>query len=134
MLIHIFIIFSRYDTMVSNTKDDCEAQCIHEDSVSRAKARELNERTILKLSEIFKVMSDPTRLKIINALSSGEMCVCDIACALGMEHSAISHQLRLLKALRVVKFRKEGKSAYYTLDDSHIMILFNEGLKHVGHE
>ncbi len=124
--------------MVSaNSKDDCETEspCIHRDSVERAKeqAMGLEGITITRLSDIFKVMGDPTRLKIINALSSGEMCVCDIACALGMEHSAISHQLRILRAMKVVKFRKEGKSAVYSLDDEHVMRLYNEGLEHAKH-
>jgi len=122
--------------MVSaNIKDDCESPCIHRDSVEKAKerAKSLEGDTVLRLSEIFKVMGDPTRLKIINALSAGEMCVCDIACALGMEHSAISHQLRILRSMRVVKFRKEGKSAFYSLDDEHVMRLYNDGLEHARH-
>jgi ArsR family transcriptional regulator len=118
-----------------NAKDDCEAPCIHKDAVERAKgqAKGLEGDTVTRLSDIFKIMGDPTRLRIINALSSGEMCVCDIACALGMEHSAISHQLRLLRAMHVVKFRKDGKSAVYSLDDEHVMRLYNEGLEHARH-
>ncbi len=122
--------------MVSaNIKDDCETPCIHRDSVEKAKvqAKGLEGTTVTRLSDIFKVMGDPTRLRIINALSSGDMCVCDIACALGMEHSAISHQLRILRAMKVVKFRKEGKSAIYSLDDEHVMRLYNEGLEHARH-
>jgi ArsR family transcriptional regulator len=100
---------------------------------AKEQAKGLDGVTLTRLSDIFKVMGDPTRLKIINALSSGEMCVCDIACALGMEHSAISHQLRILRAMKVVKFRKEGKSAFYSLDDEHVMRLYNEGLEHARH-
>ncbi len=119
----------------TNIKDDCEACIIHAEAVDRAKtkARELEGNTIIRLSDIFKAMGDPTRLKIIHALSSGEMCVCDIAAALGMEHSAISHQLRLLRNLRVVKFHREGKAAVYSLDDEHVLELFNEGLEHARH-
>ncbi len=114
--------------------DSCEAQQVHEGAVSRARSKAIDEAPVQRLSDIFKVMGDPTRLRIINALSAGEMCVCDIAAALGMEHSAISHQLRILKAMRLVKFRKEGKSAYYSLDDEHMLTLFNEGLKHAQHK
>ena len=117
----------------TDSYDSCEATQVHEGSVSKARARAIEEETVQRLSDIFKVMGDPTRLRIINALSSGEMCVCDIACALSMENSAISHQLRILKAMRLVKFRKEGKSAIYSLDDEHMLTLFNEGLKHAQH-
>ncbi len=116
-------------------RDDCDVCIIHEDAVDRVKARakELEGNTIIRLSDIFKVMGDPTRLRIIHALSSGEMCVCDIAAALGMEHSAISHQLRILRNMRVVKFRKQGKEAIYSLDDEHVLELFHEGLEHARH-
>jgi ArsR family transcriptional regulator len=121
--------------MTGTLKDDCEACIIHEGAVdrARAKARDLDDDTILRLSEIFKLMGDPTRLRIIQALSSGEMCVCDIAAALGMEHSAISHQLRLLRNARVVKYRRQGKEAIYSLDDEHVLRLFSEGLEHARH-
>jgi len=119
----------------TNVRDDCEACIIHGEAVDRAKAKakELDGNTMIRLSDIFKIMGDPTRLKIIQALSSGEMCVCDIAAALGMEHSAISHQLRVLRNMRVVKFRKDGKEAIYSLDDEHVLKLFNEGLEHARH-
>jgi ArsR family transcriptional regulator len=119
----------------TGARDDCEACIIHGEAVDRAKAKakELEGNTIVRLSDIFKTMGDPTRLKIIEALSTGEMCVCDIATALGMEHSAISHQLRVLRNMRVVKFRKVGKEAIYSLDDEHVLKLFNEGLEHARH-
>jgi DNA-binding transcriptional ArsR family regulator len=118
-----------------HVRDDCEACIIHGEAVNRAKtkARELEGNTMVRLSDIFKTMGDPTRLRIIQALSTGEMCVCDIAAALGMEHSAISHQLRVLRNMRVVKYRKEGKEAIYSLDDEHVLRLFNEGLEHARH-
>ena len=119
----------------AHVKDDCDACIIHGEAVSRAKvkANELGGETIIRLSDIFKIMGDSTRLRIIHALSTGDMCVCDIAAALGMEHSAISHQLRLLRDMRVVKYRKEGKTAVYSLDDEHVLRLFNEGLEHARH-
>ena len=92
------------------------------------------EEEILLLSEIFKVLADPTRLKIIYALSKGALCVCDIAQKLNMTQSAISHHLRLLRNLRLVKYRKEGKQVIYSLDDDHVLQLFNQGLDHVKHQ
>ncbi len=117
----------------TTVRDDCEACIIHAEAVNRAKAKVLDNNTMVRLSDIFKTMGDPTRLKIIQALSTGEMCVCDIAAALGMEHSAISHQLRVLRNMRVVKYRKAGKEAIYSLDDDHVLILFSEGLEHARH-
>jgi len=118
----------------NSISDDCEIYCIHPEKVKRAKARALDHRALLRLSEIFKTLGDPTRLRIINTLLSGEMCVCDLSTVLEMDHSAVSHQLRLLKDRRIVKLRKEGKIAYYSLDDEHVIALFREGLKHVNED
>jgi len=89
------------------------------------------EDTIIKLAETFKVLGDPTRIKILLALTDEELCVCDIAKLLGMNQSAISHQLRVLRNLDLVRYRKEGKIICYTLKDEHIKNLCAEGLKHV---
>lgn len=97
------------------------------------KAKMMDEHTIVKLSEIFKCMSDPTRLKIIYFLSNGEANVQAIADALEMEHSAISHQLKNLKDLKLVKSRRDGKLSIYSLDDDHVLKLFTQGLDHVSH-
>lgn len=86
-----------------------------------------------ELSQIFKALGDPTRLKIIELLSHGELCVLDISEALSMTQSAISHQLRTLRNLRLVKYRKEGKQVIYSLDDEHVLKLFEQGLEHVSH-
>jgi ArsR family transcriptional regulator, lead/cadmium/zinc/bismuth-responsive transcriptional repressor len=86
-----------------------------------------------ELSQIFKALGDPTRLKIIEILSHGELCVFDIAQALKMTQSAISHQLRTLRNLRLVKYKKEGKQVIYSLDDEHVLRLFEQGLEHVNH-
>jgi ArsR family transcriptional regulator, lead/cadmium/zinc/bismuth-responsive transcriptional repressor len=85
------------------------------------------------LSQIFKALGDPTRLKIIEVLSNRELCVHDIAESLNMSQSAISHQLRTLRNLRLVKYRKDGKQAIYSLDDIHVLQLFEQGLEHVNH-
>jgi len=91
----------------------------------------LSDNEAATLSGTFSVLADPTRTKIIHALSSDELCVCDIASILGASLSAVSHQLRILRNMRIVKFRKDAKMVYYTLDDDHITTLFNEGLKHI---
>lgn len=91
------------------------------------------DETIIQLSQIFKALADPTRLKIIYVLSERSLCVCDIANLLDMTQSAISHHLRFLRNLKLVKFRKEGKMVIYSLDDNHVLQLFNQGLEHVRH-
>ncbi|KPU27492.1 hypothetical protein TR13x_05345 [Caloranaerobacter sp. TR13] len=116
-----------------NREAECQIICPNGNIVNKVKRKLLNDEIIIELSDIFKALSDPTRLKIINALSNSELCVCDIAAALNMSQSAISHQLRTLRNLRLVKYRKEGKSAIYSLDDDHILELFNQGLEHVKH-
>ncbi|MCC6160355.1 MAG: winged helix-turn-helix transcriptional regulator [Deltaproteobacteria bacterium] len=83
------------------------------------------------LAETFRILGDPTRIKIAFALSKEELCVCDIANLLGVSQSAVSHSLRTLRQMKLVRFRREGKIAYYTLDDEHIANLFDEGFRHV---
>jgi DNA-binding transcriptional ArsR family regulator len=85
----------------------------------------------LNLADLFKVFSDSTRVKILYSLQHSEMCVCDIAVLLGMTKSAISHQLRTLRQTRLVKYRKDGKVVYYSLDDEHVVNVFAQGLLHV---
>jgi len=116
-----------------NMEDKCTINCIHSEKVEKARRIMLPEENIYRLAETFKTLGDPTRIKIINALQRGEMCVCDLAAVLEMGQSAISHQLRVLRNLRLVKFRKDGKIAYYSLDDDHILGLFKQGLEHVRH-
>ena len=91
----------------------------------------LDERTIVDLAEIFKVLSEPTRVRILQALSEEELCVCDIAAVVETTPSAISHQLRILRTNRLVKSRKDGKMVYYSLDDEHVRNLFEEGIRHL---
>ena len=113
------------------SKDICEIYCVDEDRVARARGRMPDERTIAELAGIFKVLSEPTRVRILQALGKEELCVCDLAAVVGTTASAISHQLRLLRTARLVKARKEGKMVYYALDDGHVRRLFAEGLRHV---
>lgn len=93
-----------------------------------------DKKYIQPMADIFKVLSDPTRIRILSLLAHEEMCVTCIADALGMTHSAISHQLRLLRATNLVKFTKDGKEVIYSLDDSHVLSLFDQALDHVKHK
>lgn len=109
----------------------CEVTFIDKKKVSFVKKKMKPDATIQRLAETFKVLGDPTRTKIIFALSQEELCVCDLANLLGVTESAVSHQLRILRNMRLVRYRKEGKMVFYSLDDSHIKNLFNECLRHV---
>jgi ArsR family transcriptional regulator len=106
---------------------------IHRDVVDRVSKTMPREETLYDLAELFKVFGDSTRIKILCALQQQEMCVCDIAALLGMTQSAISHQLRILKQARLVKYRREGKVVYYSLDDEHVSNIFAQGFAHVSH-
>ena len=109
----------------------CEEHLIHNDLLQKVDGKMPEEQEISDLSDLFKVFGDSTRIKIICALFQAEMCVCDIAALLGMNQSAISHQLRVLKQTRLVKNRKEGKVVYYSLDDDHVKGIFDQGLEHL---
>ncbi|MDD4730206.1 MAG: metalloregulator ArsR/SmtB family transcription factor [Dysgonamonadaceae bacterium] len=111
----------------------CEVVCIHPDKVARIKGNSLNTEEILELAEIFKALGDGTRIKLLHALAQEEMCVCDLAEVVAMSQSLVSHQLRVLRNLRLVKYRREGKMVYYSLDDEHIVALFTQGLEHIRH-
>jgi len=100
------------------------------EKVQRAAQAMPAQRTLNGLAETFKVLSNPNRLKIIHALSRNEFCVCDLAALLDSTDSAVSHQLRLLRGMRLVRYRREGKLAYYSLDDVHVRQLFESGLQH----
>lgn len=119
---------------MGNQSDICEVNCLHEEVVAKVRKELIDDKTALLLADTFKAMGDGTRIKIINAISHAELCVCDIAYLLGMTQSAISHQLRLLRSLKLVKYRKEGKVVFYSLDDEHIVNLFKQGLEHVLEE
>ena len=102
--------------------------------VKQVQAQMLDEKQLSAVSEFFKVLGDETRMKIINALSHGELCVSDIAAALEMTQSAVSHQLKLLRMAGQVKARREGKSIYYSLDDQHVIDILDEALTHIRHK
>jgi len=111
----------------------CEVSCIHEETVNEVKKNMLETDEVQSLSAIFKAFGDPTRLKILHSLKQAEMCVCDLSFILDMSQSAVSHQLRVLRNLRLVKHRKDGKNVFYSLDDDHIFEILDQGLEHIKH-
>lgn len=112
----------------------CDCNIIHKEVVENAKKNKPDKENIEKLSELFKVIGDLTRLKILWTLDNNEMCVCDIANVLNMTKSSISHQLAILREKEIVKSRKSGKEVYYTLDDEHINKLYEIGIEHITHK
>ena len=111
--------------------DVCEVSCIDGAKVERVRRAAPAPATLSTLAETFKALGDPTRLMIVTALAREELCVCDLATLVGVSQSAVSHSLRTLRQLRLVRYRKVGKIAYYTLDDAHVAGLVTEGLRHV---
>ena len=109
----------------------CSCTVIHEDIVARVQKKMPDEESLLNLADLFKVFGDSTRIRIISALLFSRMCVCDLAALLGMSKSAISHQLRILRQTKLVKYKREGKVVYYTLDDKHVGAIFRQGLAHI---
>jgi ArsR family transcriptional regulator, lead/cadmium/zinc/bismuth-responsive transcriptional repressor len=103
------------------------------EGVAQAKANLVDGETAYEVAQLFKALSDPTRVRLISILAKNELCVHSIVEVLGMTQSAISHQLQTLRVMRVVRSRKEGKHVYYTLDDTHIADLFRQGLAHIRH-
>lgn len=110
----------------------CEFMHVHQEIVDSVEKILPDEQQLLDLSEFFKVFGDSTRIKILYVLSRSEMCVCDIATLLQMGQSAISHQLRVLKQMRLVKFRRDGKTVFYSLSDDHIQTILAQGMEHIS--
>ena len=111
--------------------DRCDVRVIHLDRVDRARGSAADPREVEQLSQLFKALGDPTRLRIVMALQQGEMCVCDLAAALQLSESATSHQLRRLRVQALARSRREGQVVYYSLDDDHVAQLLELGLTHV---
>lgn len=107
------------------------APCDAPHEAAARKAALMSPRTVEALAETFRVLGDPTRVRILDALSSGELCVCDIASLVGISESAASHQLRLLRGMRLVRPRRAGRLVYYAVDDQHILELLAQALTHV---
>ena len=115
-------------------RDLCEVQCVDELKVRRARRSMPSPAAVSTLAETFKVLGDPTRLRIVHALAREELCVCDLATVLDVSQSVVSHSLRSLRQMRLVRYRREGKIAYYALDDEHIASMIGEGFRHVDEE
>ncbi|BBB92127.1 MAG TPA: metalloregulator ArsR/SmtB family transcription factor [Methylomusa anaerophila] len=113
--------------------DVCEQLCEHPQNICLAKAEMLSDEQAQQLAEVFRILGDHTRVKILHALSRRELCVCDIAAVVQMGQSAVSHHLRLLRSLRLVKYRREGKMVWYSLDDDHVSLLLSQGIEHIEH-
>ena len=109
----------------------CDCTQVHDDIVSEVTSQLPDDEILYDLAELFKVFGDSTRIKILYALSERELCVCDISELLGVSQTAISHQLRVLKGAKLVKYRREGKNVFYSLDDDHVRSIINQGMEHV---
>ena len=105
--------------------------CVGPHQAQGRKAALMSARTVEALADTFRVLGDPTRVRILDALSAGELCVCDIASLVGISESAVSHQLRLLRGMRLVRPRRAGRLVYYAVDDQHILELLGQALTHV---
>ncbi|MVN88919.1 metalloregulator ArsR/SmtB family transcription factor [Deinococcus sp. HMF7620] len=117
--------------MRTASQDDvCEVPCLHPEAVQLARTQQPEERCIENAASFLKLMADPTRLKILSALQTTELCVCDLAAVVGISESAVSHQLRLLRTGRIVTFRKDGRVAYYRLLDHHVTTTIRNALDH----
>ena len=110
----------------------CDFIHAHEEIVEKVRDKIPGEDTLYDLTELFRIFADSTRIRILYVLLESEMCVCDIAALLGMTQSAISHQLRALKQSKLVKYRREGKTVFYSLTDDHVKTIIDQGLEHVS--
>jgi ArsR family transcriptional regulator, lead/cadmium/zinc/bismuth-responsive transcriptional repressor len=111
----------------------CDDRVVHVDAVRAARATLPVAAELLGLAEIFTALGDPTRLRIVAALAGRELCVCDLAATIGVTESAVSHQLRVLRSLGLIRSRREGRLVYYALDDDHVSSLYGLALEHVTH-
>ena len=109
----------------------CEFMHAHDEIVEKVQKEMPSEDTLYDLTELFRIFGDSTRIRILYVLFEAEMCVCDIAALLGMTQSAISHQLRVLRSSKLVKFRRDGKTLYYSLADEHVCRIISQGMEHV---
>ena len=114
--------------------ETCGFLHVHEDKVAQVQALLPDEETLTRLSDLFRVFGDGTRIRILYALFEDEVCVCDLARLLGMTQSAVSHQLRILKQARLIRSRRDGKTVFYSLADDHVRTLLEQGTEHIGEE
>jgi ArsR family transcriptional regulator, lead/cadmium/zinc/bismuth-responsive transcriptional repressor len=113
------------------SSEPCDVEHLDQNATEARRGRLMPPQAAEALAETFRILGDPTRVRIIDVLSAGELCVCDLASLVEISESAVSHQLRLLRNMRLVRARRSGRQVYYTLDDQHILSLFQQGLRHV---
>jgi DNA-binding transcriptional ArsR family regulator len=116
---------------IKEQHDVCDVQCVHPEAVAKAREAQPSEESVQEATLLLKAIADATRLRLLTALATTELCVCDLAAVLGMSESAISHQLRVLRTSRLVTYRKSGRIAYYRLTDHHVTDLLTGVLEHV---
>jgi len=109
----------------------CDTTLVHEDAVEAALEGRAHEDEVVYLADTFQMLASPTRLRIVEALALRELCVCDLAAVVGVSQSAVSHQLRQMRQMRIVRYRRDGRMTYYRLDDPHVESLFATGMEHV---
>lgn len=124
---------SKSEQLRALTDAACDDRVVHVDAVRTARAALPGGEELGALTEFFATLGDPTRLRIVAALASQELCVCDLAAAIGQTESAVSHQLRRLSALRLVHSRREGRRVFYALDDAHVLTIYDQASDHIGH-
>ena len=119
---------------MGKSAQECDCDIIHTDLVAKAKKSLLSDDILLDISDFYKAFSDSTRIKIINLLKSNELCVCDISSILNMTKSAVSHQLKNLRDMNLIKNEKRGKEVWYSLADNHVKTVFEISLEHILEE
>ncbi|SMF06931.1 ArsR/SmtB family transcription factor [Desulfovibrio gilichinskyi] len=119
---------------MTDDTDSCSGHSPHPEDIAAVKSTMCSKRTMEEIAETFKILGEPVRITILHALSIRELCVCDLAEILDMSHSAVSHQLRILRAARMVRFEKQGRKALYRLDDSHVETIIQTALAHLTNE
>ena len=124
---------SRADQIATNLDLVCDDPVVHIDSVRLARTAAVSTAVLSELSAFFAVIADPNRLRIIGALDTIELCVCDLAASIGLSESAVSHHLRSMRALGLVKTRRQGRLVFYSLDDDHVTSVFRQALDHTSH-
>jgi DNA-binding transcriptional ArsR family regulator len=127
----ISIMNEREKFMAKMEVECCDITCVHKDMIQKVKEILPKEDLLKELADFYKVFGEATRVKILCVLLESEMCVCDLAELLDMTQSAISHQLRVLKQMKLVKNRREGKTVYYSLTDGHIQNIISQGMEHI---
>ncbi len=119
---------------MEHLNDNPVCDCTHADAVEQARQLMLDDELVYDIADFFKIFGDSSRVKLLYTLLEQELCVGDLVAALGMTQSAVSHQLKTLRISGLVKYRKDGKTVYYSLDDEHVSVLLRQGMEHIKHK